>query len=221
MAGLHIERAGADPARATAGLVMLHGRGGSAADILELLAHAGLPDVAAVAPEAPGNSWWPVSFLSPSATLEPYVAAGVAAAAEAVAELEAAGLPRDRIWLLGFSQGAGLALETFARQGAGLAGVFALSGGLIGTGDADGPATDALYGYGPKRFDYAGRRRGRVWLSCHERDPHIPLARVQETASVLKALGADVQTQLYPGAGHSLMREDIAALRARLNGPPA
>ncbi len=111
MAGLHTERAGADPARAKAGLVMLHGRGGSAADILGLLDHAGLPDVAAVAPEAPGNSWWPVSFLSPSATLEPFVAAGVSAAMAAAAELEAAGLPRDRIWLLGFSQGAGLALE--------------------------------------------------------------------------------------------------------------
>ncbi len=218
MAGPHIERAGPDPARAAAGLVMLHGRGGSAADILGLLAHAGLPDVAAVAPEAPGNSWWPVSFLSPSATLEPFVAAGVAAAMAAVAELEAAGLPRDRIWLLGFSQGAGLALETFAREGTGLAGVFGMSGGLIGTADADGPATDALYGYRPKRFDYAGPRTGRAWLSCHERDPHIPLARVQETASVLRALGADVQIQLYHGAGHSVMREDIAAMRARLNG---
>ncbi len=218
MAALHIGRAGADPARATAGVVMLHGRGGSAADILGLLDHAGLPDVAAVAPEAPGNSWWPVSFLAPAATLEPFVAAGVAAAMAAVAELEAAGLPRDRIWLLGFSQGAGLALETFARNGEGLAGMFGMSGGLVGTGDADGPATQALYGYGPKRFDYAGSRKGRVWLSCHERDPHIPLARVRETAAVLTALGASVETRIYPGAGHSVMREDIAAMRARLNG---
>lgn len=218
MAGLHTERAGADPARAKAGLVMLHGRGGSAADILGLLDHAGLPDVAAVAPEAPGNSWWPVSFLSPSATLEPFVAAGVSAAMAAAAELEAAGLPRGRIWLLGFSQGAGLALEAFARDGAGLAGVFGLSGGLIGTGDADGPATDALYGHRPKRFDYAGQRAGGVWLSCHDHDPHIPMARVQETARVLGGLGADVETRIYPGAGHSVMREDIAAMRARLNG---
>lgn len=171
-----------------------------------------------VAPEAPGRSWWPTSFLAPSATIEPFVAAGIAAVTDAVGELESAGLPRDRIWLLGFSQGAVLALETFARAGEGLAGVFGLSGGLVGTGDAPGPATDALYGHGPKLFDYAGRRTGRVWLSCHERDPHIPLARVRETLAALTELGASVESHIHPGAGHSVMREDIAAMRARLNG---
>jgi predicted esterase len=212
---------GPQPAQAAAGIVLLHGRGGSADDILALLDHAGLPGVAARAPEAPGRSWWPTSFLAPQAQLEPHVAAGVAAAAAALAELQAAGLPRSRLWLAGFSQGACLALETFARAGEGLAGVLAFSGGLVGTADAGAP-TPALHGHAGKALDYPGRRDGaRVWLSVHERDPHIPLRRVEESAAALAAMGATVATRLYPGAGHGVMREDLAALRAALNAPAA
>jgi predicted esterase len=213
-----IARAGASPARARHGVIALHGRGGSAADILSLVAHLGLPDVAAAAPVAPGNSWWPTSFLAPAAQMEPFVGHGLAAVAAAIAELEAEGLSRGRIWLLGFSQGACLALEAFARQGDGLAGVFGLSGGLVGTADAGGPGLAELYGHAPKRFDYAGRRDAAVWLSVHERDPHIPLARVTETERVLSAMGADVARRVYPGAGHGVTAEDVAAIRARLNG---
>ncbi len=81
-----------------------------------------------------------------------------------------------------------------------------------------GEPQEALYGYSPKRFDYAGRRdRAKVWLSVHERDPHIPLVRVRESADVLAALGAQVETLIHPGAGHGVMQEDVAALRGRLN----
>jgi len=212
-------RAGADPAGAGAGLVMVHGRGGSAADILALLGPLGLPGIAAAAPEASGRSWWPTSFLAPSADVEPYVKAGLEAVLAAVAALEAEGLPRGRIWLLGFSQGAGLALETYARAGEGLAGAFGLSGALVGTSDLPGAGPEpALYGHAPKRFDYAGTRPGSVWLSVHERDPHIPLRRAEETAEVFRRLGAAVEFRIHPGAGHAVMREDIAAIRARLNG---
>jgi predicted esterase len=203
---------------AGSGLVLAHGRGGSGADILGLLAHAALPHVAALAPEAPGGSWWPTSFLAPAAVIGPHADRAVAAMTGAVATLEAEGIPRHAIWLGGFSQGAVLALETFARSGEGLAGVFALSGGLIGTADAPGGPVEALYGHGPKRFDYPGRRDGaKVWLSVHERDPHIPLARVRETATVLTGMGAEVIIQIYPGQGHAVMREDIERLRQWLN----
>ena len=210
-------RAGVLPARAVAGVVALHGRGGSAADMGGLLDQARvLADVAAILPEAPGRTWWPTSFLAPSAQIEPCVAAGVASVLGAVAELEAEGMTRDRIWLMGFSQGACLALETFARAGEGLAGVFGFSGGLIGTSDAGGAPEAALYGHAPKRFDYAGRRSGQVWLSCHARDPHIPLARVEDTARILSQSGASVETLIHPGAGHGIGAADIAALRRHL-----
>lgn len=205
------------PKGAVQGVVMLHGRGGSAADILSLLDHAALPDVAAVAPQAPGNSWWPSSFLAPFALIEPHVQRGLAAVAESVTTLEQGGIPRASIWLCGFSQGACLALEAYARAGEGLAGVFALSGGLVGRADLSGPQ-DALYGHADKRLEYTGRRAGKVWLSVHERDPHIPLKRAKDSATALRALGAEVQMQVYPGAGHGVMREDIIALRHALNG---
>lgn len=201
---------------ATAGIVLLHGRGGSAADILSLMSHAALPEVAAIAPEAPGNSWWPTSFLAPSAQMEPFVTAALAQVEAAIATLTAEGIPAGSIWLAGFSQGACLAAEAYARHGKALAGLMAFSGALVGTADAEGPPSVALYGHGPKRFDYTGHRKGHVWLSVHERDPHIPLARVQETATTLTALGAAVETKVYPGAGHGVMRDDIAALRRLL-----
>jgi predicted esterase len=203
---------------ARTGIVLAHGRGGSSGDILGLLAHAGLPDVAAIAPDAPGGSWWPTSFLAPAAVIGPHADRAVAVMSEAIAALEAEGIPRGSIWLGGFSQGAVLALETFARRGEGLAGVFGLSGGLVGTGDAGGEAEADLYGHGQKRFDYSGRRNGgKVWMSVHERDPHIPLRRVRDSATVLTAMGAEVITEVYPGAGHAVMREDVERLRMWLN----
>lgn len=206
------------PSQATHGVVALHGRGGSGADILSVLDAAALPEVAGVAPEAQGNSWWPTSFLAPTAQTAPFLARGLTAVDEAVKALESQGIPRGNIWLLGFSQGACLALESFARQGDGLAGVMAFSGGLLGISDAGTTPDAALYGQSPKRFDYPGRRDGaRVWLSVHERDPHIPLRRVQETADTLTQMGAQVETRIYPGAGHSVMRDDLAFLRQHLN----
>jgi predicted esterase len=208
------------PSRATRGVVALHGRGGSAADILSVLDAAALPGLSAIAPEAQGNSWWPASFLAPTAQTVGSLARGLAAAEAAIGALEQQGIPRGSIWLLGFSQGACLALETFARQGGGLAGVIAFSGGLLGSADAGGGPDPALHGHGPKRFDYPGRREGaRVWLSVHERDPHIPLRRVQDTAGVLAQMGAQVETRIYPGAGHAVMQDDLAALRRHLNAP--
>jgi phospholipase/carboxylesterase len=211
-----MKRVGARNARV--GIVLAHGRGGSAADILRLMEGLGLPDVAAVAPEAPGNSWWPVSFLSPFDQTAAHVARGIAAMVSAVGVLEGEGIARQNIWLGGFSQGACLALETFAREGAGLAGVFGLSGGLVGTGDAEGGPDALLYGHGPKRLDYAGRREGgRVWLSVHAQDPHIPLKRAEDTAFVLRGMGAEVECKVYPGPGHAVMPADVARMRGWLN----
>lgn len=211
--------AGPHPSRAEEGVVAIHGRGGSGGDILSVLAAAGLPVVAGLAPEAPGRSWWPTSFLAPSAQMEPFVAAGVAAVEGAIARLEEGGLPRARIWLMGFSQGACLALEAFARSGEGLAGVLAFSGGLVGTADKGEPSP-ALHGHADKVLAYSGRRDGtRAWISVHERDPHIPLKRAEDSADALRAMGAAVEFHTHPGAGHGVMQADLAALRAALNQP--
>lgn len=205
------------PNGATQGVVLLHGRGGTAEDILSLLDHAALPSVAAAAPQAPGQSWWPTSFLAPSAQMEPFVTAGLQAVAQGIDRLQAQGLARGRIWLCGFSQGACLALESYARIGDGLAGVMAFSGGLVGRADLGQPSA-ALYGHADKTLDYDQPRTGKVYMSVHERDPHIPLPRVQASAAAFRGLGAEVSLTVYPGAGHGVMRADIAALRHHLNG---
>lgn len=213
-----LERRGASGAHAEAGLVLVHGRGGSAADILQLGEALGLPGLALIGPEHPARSWWPTSFLAPHAQMAPPLAQGLDAVAQAIEALEQDGLPRDRIALAGFSQGACLALEYAARQGAGLAAVFGLSGGLVGTGDKDGAPSEALYGHGPKAFDYEADLTGLpVYLSVHRQDPHIPLARAQASAEVFTQLGAQVDTVFAPGAGHGLLAEDVTALRKHLN----
>ncbi|MEM1129386.1 MAG: dienelactone hydrolase family protein [Pseudomonadota bacterium] len=214
-------RAGAAPGAARLGLVMLHGRGAGAEDILGLEGMLPVADVTAIAPEAAGRSWWPVSFLEPMTALEPWLGSAVGAADRAIATLEAEGLPRDRIGLVGFSQGACLALEAAARAGGPFLGVWGFSGGLVGTSDAGGPADEALYGRAPKRFDYEGDLAGTpVYLGCHARDPHIPLARVEESERVLEGMGASVTKTIHPGAGHGLLEPDFAALRTAVSLQP-
>lgn len=212
-----LARAGAQGDRARMGLVLLHGRGAGAEDILGLGAALGLPDVAMIAPEAAGRSWWPTSFLAPMGGMAPHVDRGVAAVDEAIATLVAEGLTRDRIALAGFSQGGCLALEYGARRG-GLAGVFGLSAGLVGTSDAMGGPDAALYGATPKRLNYDTVLTGLpVTITVHERDPHIPLKRSQDSADAFRALGAEVRLHIAPGAGHAVTPAGIADLRAVLN----
>ncbi len=213
-AGAVLHRIGAAPGAASIGLVLLHGRGGTAADILGLLRLLKRADIAAFAPEAAGNSWWPVSFLAPMPALDPWLGSALAAVDRAVSAAEAEGIARDRLLIGGFSQGACLALEWAARRGGPLAGVLGFSGGLIGTADAPGGADPALHGHAPKRMDQDGRLGGvPVWLGCHAADPHIPAARVAETAGRLAGLGARVERVEHPGAGHGLTPADVAALR--------
>jgi len=220
--GVHpaqILRAGVPAERAGLGLVLLHGRGGSAADILGLARVLQRDDVTAVAPEAAGNSWWPVSFLAPMSQLAPGLENALAAVDNAVATLQAEGLARERIAVAGFSQGACLALEWAARRGGPLTAVLGLSGGLVGTADAPGRPDPALYGHTPKAMDQAGRLDGvPVWLGCHAQDPHIPAARVQASAETFTRLGAKVEMRLHPGVGHGIVQADVAAMRRLLAG---
>ena len=217
-AGARIVTDGAPLSRARLALVMAHGRGGSAEDMLALAKHLGVPDVAALAPQAAGRSWWPDSFLAPLAHNEPYLSSALSVLDAVIERLGDEGFGPERIVIAGFSQGACLALEHAARAGRPYRAVHAMSGGLIGTSDTDEPASEALYGRAPKRFDYAHRLDGvPVHLSCHENDPHIPLARVRASEEVFRSLGADVSLRVDPGAGHAVMAEDLAALRATLN----
>ena len=197
--------AGAPLKTARAAVVMVHGRGSNAEDILGLAGEFGQHDLAYVAPQAPRNTWYPYSFLAPFEQNEPYLTAGLEMLGDTVKELARAGFGPERVALIGFSQGGCLALEYVARNPYLYGAVAGLSAGLIGP-----PGT-------PRQ--YQGTLAGApVFLGCSDIDSHIPLERVHETRDVLRALGGRVTERIYPGFGHSVNEDEIAHVRDMLAG---
>jgi phospholipase/carboxylesterase len=182
--------------RATAAMVMAHGRGAAAEDILELATELRQTGFAYLAPQAAQHSWYPNSFLAPIPSNEPGLSSGLAVIASILAQLVEAGIPAERTILLGFSQGACLSLEFAARNAQRYGGLVGLSGGLIGP-------------EGTPR-NYAGSLAGTpVFLGCSDADFHIPKERVEHTAEVLQRLGGVVTKRLYPRMGHTVNRDEI------------
>lgn len=193
--------AGEPVSKASGALVLVHGRGASAASILSLIDVIGQPGLAYYAPQAAGFTWYPHSFLSPLEANEPYLSSALDVLHRVVDGIVADGVSAERIALLGFSQGACLSLEFVARNAQRYGGVIGLSGGLIGP---DGTLRD-----------YAGSLDGTpVFLGCSDVDFHIPADRVKESAEVLESLGAHVTMRLYPGMGHTVNEDELAYTRA-------
>ena len=181
---------------AQAAMILVHGRGATAVSILELADHLQHPDFAYLAPQAVGNTWYPYSFLAPMDQNEPGLSSGLQAIGDLVAQIEAEGIPAERIVLAGFSQGACLASEYMARNARRYGGLLVFSGGVIGP-----PET-------PR--DYAGSLDNTpVFIGCSDVDFHIPLERVEETAVVFTNLGATVNKQIYPSMGHTIVQDEI------------
>jgi len=186
--------------KAGAAMVMLHGRGASAEDILEVATELKQPGFAYLAPQAAQNSWYPNSFLAPIPSNEPGLSSGLAVIASILSQLAGAGITPERTILLGFSQGACLSLEYAARNARRYGGLVGLSGGLIGP---DGTTRH-----------YAGSLQGTpVFLGCSDVDFHIPRQRVELSAEVLEQLGGNVTTRLYPNMGHTVNRDEILFVR--------
>jgi predicted esterase len=181
-------------------MLMIHGRGATADNILTLSPALDIPGFAYLAPQASGNTWYPQSFLAPIQSNEPGISSGLQAIQEALARVAAAGVPLERTVLLGFSQGACLALEFAARQARRYGGVVGLSGGLIGP---DGT---------PRNYP-GSLEETPIFLGCSDVDPHVPAERVRETATVMHSIGGDVTMRLYPGMGHTINEDEIAAVR--------
>jgi len=201
--GQPLIQSGTDLTLASAAMIMVHGRGAGAADIMGLASQFPYANLAFLAPEAESASWYPYSFLVPVQQNEPGVSSAMTVINSLVMESELHGVPREKVFLLGFSQGACLVLEYAARNPARYGGVFGLSGGLIGPPGTTWESEESLSGT-------------PVFIGCSDVDPHIPRSRVEESAEALRRLGADVDMQIYPGMGHVVSGAELDAINAAL-----
>ncbi len=187
-------------------MIMVHGRGGSARDILSLSQYIDADDFAFVAPEATGNTWYPYSFLRPTDENEPYLSSALAVLSGLRARLQSDhNVNPSQLYWLGFSQGACLLSEYVARNAMRYGGVFALSGGLVGP---DGT-----------NRDYTGDFDGTpIFLGCSDRDSHVPKERVLETERILSGMNAAVTARLYPNFPHTINEDELKIVNLLIAG---
>lgn len=177
-------------------LIMIHGRGGSAEDILSLASHLHVDEFALLAPQAINNTWYPYSFLVPTAQNEPWLSSALALLKEITDDLVVKGIKKENIYFLGFSQGACLTLEFVTRNAARYGGVAAFTGGLIG--------------HEINVENYSGNFLGTpVFIGTSDPDPHVPVERVNATATLLEKMGAAVTKKIYKGMGHTISQDEI------------
>ena len=189
---------------ARAAMLLIHGRGATAVDILSLADELDGPDFAYLAPQAAGHTWYPNRFLAPLESNEPYLSSALEVIDDLLGHLSGANIGPERTVLLGFSQGACLALEYVARHPQRYGGVVGLSGALIGPPGTPRSPSGSLDGT-------------PVFMGCSDVDPHVPLPYFEETASVFESLGAQVDVRVYRGMGHEVNADEIAAVQAMMN----
>ena len=181
---------------ATSVIIMLHGRGASAEDILSLAEHFKVQDFALIAPQATNHTWYPYSFLAPPSENEPWLSSALSIVKEIVTEVNAKGIKSENIYFAGFSQGACLTLEFVTRNATKYGGVIAYTGGLIG----DKINVDNYSG------DFSGTN---IFIGTSDPDPHVPVSRVNDSTAVLEKMNAKVTTKIYPNMGHTINQDEI------------
>ena len=187
-------------------LIMVHGRGASAADILSLSQYLEVKDFALVAPQATDGTWYPYSFMAPAAQNEPGLSSALQVLKDTTDDIISQGITANNIYLLGFSQGACLALEFVARNAQRWGGVIAFTGGLIG---------ETI-----NRSNYTGDFDGTpVFIGSSNPDIHVPVERVYATSNILKEMGAMVTEKVYAGMGHTIIEDEIIEANKILQSP--
>jgi phospholipase/carboxylesterase len=194
---------GARLEQAAAAVILLHGRGASAEDILGLATEMYDERVAYLAPQAADHRWYPLSFMAPIKDNEPWLSSALAKVGSIVKQAVDTGISLEHVFICGFSQGGCLSAEFAARNPARYGGVISLTGGLIGPPDVD--------------LHHPGNFAGMPALfSSGDPDPHVPWSRVMASAEQFREMGADVQQQRYPGRPHTVLPQEIKAARELL-----
>jgi predicted esterase len=185
-------------------VILVHGRNAGPANILDLLPRLNRPALTYLAPAAANRTWYPHSFMADIASNEPGLSSGVAVLRALVERAETAGVPRRRVVLMGFSQGACLTTEFAIRHASRFGGVVAFSGGAIGL-----PGT---------HWDESRSFDGTpIFFGCSDIDAHVPATRVIEGAEVCARMGASVTPRIYPGMGHLINDDEIAFAQTLLD----
>jgi len=182
-------------------IIFLHGRGASATDIISLNQHLQVNDAALFAPQATNHSWYPYSFMAPVSENQPALDSALSVIKALVEEIENQGIPKNKIFFAGFSQGACLTLEFISRNAARYGGAVAFTGGLIG-----------------EQLDlsnYSGDfNQTPVFISTGDPDPHVPVSRVNESKKILEEMNAQVTVNIYPGRAHTISKAEIELARS-------
>src|SRR5687768_6785602 len=185
-------------------LVLVHGRGATAASILTLAPELGASDFTLFAPQATQNSWYPYSFMAPVSQNQPALDSALELLSETIASIKAQGIESKDIYFLGFSQGACLTSEFATRNAEKYGGLLLFTGGLIGA-EID---TSKYHG------DFAGTP---VLITTGDPDPHVPVSRVDETVKILTERGANVTKRIFPGRPHTILQEEIVLAKKILH----
>jgi phospholipase/carboxylesterase len=197
--GQPIEKQGVPLQEAKAVMIMLHGRGAGAGGMLPLIQHFEREDFAYLIPNAADLTWYPERFLVSREKNEPKLSSALTMIHDLLSEIKEAGISPEKIMLLGFSQGACLALEYAARHPQKIAAIVALSGGLIGADD--------------ELVDYIGSLTNiPIFIGCSDVDFHIPVERVHQSVKILRGLGAQVDERIYPNMGHTINMDEVQAV---------
>ncbi|OYD44182.1 phospholipase [Sphingobacterium cellulitidis] len=177
-------------------LIMIHGRGGSARDIMGLSEYLNVQDYLLIGPEADQNTWYPNSFIAPVSSNQPKLDIALELIQQSVDLAKSKGITTDNIYILGFSQGACLTLEYSTRNAMKYGGIIAFTGGLIG---------EEL-----NLENYSGDFEGtKVFIGTSDPDFHVPVERVQESSKLMEKLGAVVNEKIYPNMGHTISQDEI------------
>jgi phospholipase/carboxylesterase len=177
-------------------LIMLHGRGADSADIISVATYLDVKDTHIIAPQATNNQWYPYSFLAPRTQNEPWLSSSLMLLTDILGDIKTAGFSPNKVVILGFSQGACLALEFAAQNAQAFGGVIAFTGGLIG---------DRL-----DEASYVGNfKNTKVFIGNSDSDPHVPLSRSQDSKTIMTKLGADVTLKIYPRMAHTIIDDEL------------
>jgi phospholipase/carboxylesterase len=176
--------------------IMIHGRGATAESILSLSDHLNLDEFALIAPQAPGNTWYPYSFMAPDQSNQPSFSESLNTVDEILRDLTKKGFTSEKIYFIGFSQGACLSLEYASQHAKKFGAVIAFTGGLIGEK------------FNPSKYrgDF---KNTPVFIGSSHRDVHVPLSRIEESAAQIQKMGAHMKTMIFQDTQHTIRQEEV------------